>query len=348
MKFSAHQIAELLDGEVEGNPEAQIKELAKIEEAATGSLSFLANPAYTEYIYSTNATAVIVANSFKPEKSLPPDLTLIKVEDPYAGFARLLEAYNKLKYDRTGIEPGSFVSEEAQIGSDVYIANTVVVEKNAVIEDGVKLFPHTYIGEGAHIGEGTILHTGVKIYADCRIGKHCIFHGGVVIGADGFGFAPNQGNYNKVSQIGNVVVEDNVEIGSNTTIDRATLGSTFIRKGVKLDNLIQIGHNVEIGENTVIAAQSGIAGSTKIGKNCMFGGQVGITGHITIGDRVKIAAQSGIASNIPDDTILQGSPAIAAGEFKRSYVRFRKLPDIATKLDDLEKELKRLQNDITS
>lgn len=338
MEFSALQIANLLGGQVEGNPEATVSALAKIEEGTPGSLSFLANPAYTAYIYDTQATVVIVNESFVAER--PVTSTLIRVADAYQAFAQLLELYNQLKYSKTGIEQPSFISGSAKIGENVYVGAFAYIGDNVEIGDNVKIFPHSYIGDNVKIGSNSMLFAGVKVYADCTLGAHVTLHAGVVIGGDGFGFAPNQENsYNKVAQIGNVIIEDHVEVGANSTIDRATLGSTIIRKGVKLDNLIQVAHNVEIGENTVIAAQTGIAGSTKIGKNCMIGGQVGIVGHLKIGDNVKIAAQSGVSSNVKEDSIIQGSPAFAVGDYKRSYVYFRNLPNLAEDVKKLKEQV---------
>ena len=342
MIFTARQIAGILNGIVDGNPDAQVSTVSKIEEGTPGSLSFLANPKYTDYIYTTNASVVIVGKDFVPQQQL--NTTLIRVDDAYQSFAKLLEYYNKLNKDKKGREEQSYVSPSAKIGNNTYIGAFVYVGENAVIDDNTKLYPGTYIGDDVKVGTNTTLFQGVKIYHGCVIGNDCTLHAGVVIGGDGFGFAPNaENNYSKVPQIGNVVIEDRVEIGANTTIDRATLGSTIIRKGVKLDNLIQIAHNVEIGENTVIAAQTGVAGSIKIGKNCMIGGQVGIIGHITIGDKVMIAAQSGIGGNLKDGEIVQGSPAFAVGEYKRSYVVFRKLPELNAKIAELEKKLKELK-----
>lgn len=336
MEFTAAQIAELLGGEVVGNPEIAVNSLSKIEEGHHGSLSFLANPQYTPFIYSTNASIVIVNNDFEPEQSIQS--TLIKVPDAYAAFAKLLDFYNTVKNNKTGIEQPSFIADSSSIGIDAYMGAFAYVGERCRIGNNVKIYPHVFIGDDVTIGDNTTLFAGVKVYAECVIGSDVTIHAGSIIGADGFGFAPNSENsYNKVAQIGNVIIEDHVEIGASTTIDRATLGSTIIRKGVKLDNLIQIAHNVEIGENTVIAAQSGIAGSTKIGKNCMIGGQVGIIGHLKIGDNVKIAAQSGVGKNIKDGEIMQGSPAFSHGDYVRSYAIFRRLPDFTTRLNDLEK-----------
>jgi UDP-3-O-[3-hydroxymyristoyl] glucosamine N-acyltransferase len=341
MEFFAKQIAELLGGEIEGNPEVKVNTVSKIEEGQQGSLTFLANPIYNEYIYTTKASVVIVNNTFTPEKSIPPSCTLIKVENAYHSFAKLLEIYNQLLTQKSGVEAMSFVAPTAKLGTGVYIGSFVYVDENAVIGNNVKIYPNSFIGSNVHIKDNTTIFSGANIYAQCKIGENCVLHSGVIIGGDGFGFAPNsENNYSKIPQIGNVVIEDFVEIGANSTIDRATLGSTIIRKGVKIDNLIQIAHNVEIGENTVIAAQTGVAGSTKIGKNCMIGGQVGIVGHITIADGVKIAAQSGIGASIKEEnSIWQGSPAFSIGDYKRSYVGFKNLPSLKQKIDSLEKEL---------
>lgn len=338
MKFSALQIATMLGGTVEGDNDVLVHNLSKIEEGTPGTLTFLANPKYTSFIYETAASIAIVSNDFIAEKSLPSGLTLIRVADAYGSFAKLLEAYNQLTKKSAGIHPSAVVSETATIAEGVYIGPQVVISDRVSIGKESIIHAGTFIAEGVLIGEKSELFAGVKIYRDCKIGNHCTLHSGVVVGGDGFGFSPNsENNYSKVPQIGNVVLEDHVEVGSNTTIDRATLGSTVIRKGVKLDNLIQIAHNVEIGENTVIAAQTGIAGSTKIGKNCMIGGQVGIVGHISIADGTKIAAQSGIGQTINEpNTIVQGSPAFSIMDYKKSYVGFRKLPEIMKRLDDLE------------
>jgi len=340
MQFSASQIAGMLSGEVVGNPEVTVSSLAKIEEGKPGTLTFLSNPKYTEYIYSTGASVAIVASDFTPEKSLPAQLTLIKVADPYACFAKLLEAYNQLRQPQAGISKMAHVSASAVVADEVYMGEFVSVGERVSIGKGCKIYPQVYIGDGVQIGDGTTVYPGVRIYADCVVGNHCTLHSGVIIGADGFGFAPNaENNYAKVPQIGNVIIEDHVEIGANTAIDRATLGSTIIRRGVKLDNLIQVAHNVEIGENTVIAAQTGIAGSTKIGRDCMIGGQVGIVGHITIADGTKIAAQSGIGHSIKDPgTIVQGSPAFAIMDYKKSYLGFMKLPELMKQLDTIKKK----------
>ena len=345
MEFSAEQIAQLLGGTVEGSGDVKVNNLSKIEEGKPNTLSFLANPKYTEFIYTTNASIVIVANSFKAEHELPATCTLIRVEDPYQSFAILLEQYNQITNNKTGISKTASIPDSASIGSDCYIGDYVSIGENVTIGNNVKIHAGCCIADSSQIGDDSILFSNASIYSNCVIGKSCTIHSGVVIGSDGFGFAPNsENNYKKVPQIGNVIVEDHVEIGSNTCIDRATLGSTIIRKGVKLDNLIQIAHNVEIGENTVIAGQTGIAGSTKIGANCMIGGQVGIVGHLKIANGVKIAAQSGIESSIEQEgEIVQGSPAFSIGKYKRSYVLFRSMPKVKAKIDELEKELKELK-----
>jgi len=349
MKFSAQQISEILQGTIEGEPTTMVSSLSKIEEGKPGSLSFLANPKYAEYIYSTEASIVIVNQDFKADQRLSRSLTLIRVKDAYSAFGKLLSIYNQINNNHSGISKSAQISKSAKIGKDVYIGAQAIIEEDVVIHDGAKIFPSTYIGNKVEVGKKSVIYAGAKIYSETLVGNEVVIHSGSIIGADGFGFAPNsENNYQKVPQIGNVIIEDHVEIGANTCIDRATLGSTIIRKGVKLDNLIQIAHNVEIGENTVIAAQSGIAGSTKIGKNCMIGGQVGIVGHLEIADEVKIAAQSGIGHSIKEKgAIVQGSPAIPIGDFKRSYVHFRSLPDLHRKITELEKQLIALKSSVS-
>jgi UDP-3-O-[3-hydroxymyristoyl] glucosamine N-acyltransferase len=338
MKFTAEQIAGILEGEVEGNPEVEVSTLSKIEEGKEGSLTFLANPKYTSYIYTTEASIAIVGKDFTPDQDV--NVTLIKVEDAYKAFSTLLEYYNQIKQNKSGIEQPSFVSESSKIGSDIYLGAFSYIGENVIIGDNVKIYPNCYIGDNVTIGNGTILFAGAKVYSDCIIGKQCVINSGTVIGADGFGFAPNEsGSYDKVPQIGNVILEDNVDIGANSTIDRATLGSTIIRNGVKLDNHIQIAHNVEIGQNTVIAAQTGVAGSTKIGENCQIGGQVGVAGHIVIGNNVRVQAQSGIGRNIKDGETLQGSPSFNYGDWNKSYVYFKNLPKLAKTINELEKKV---------
>ena len=336
MEFTASQIAGILEGEVEGNPEIAVHKLSKIEEGEAGSLSFLANPKYTQYIYRTEASIIIVNKDFVPEQEVKP--TLIKVDDAYKSFSKLLEYYNQVKSNKSGIEEPSHISDTATYGSGFYLGAFSYLGNNVRIGDNVKIYPNAYIGDNVTIGDHSIVFAGAKIYSESKIGHHCVIHSGVIIGADGFGYTPDEnGELSKVPQTGNVIIEDYVDVGAGTTIDRATLGSTILRRGVKLDNQIQIAHNVEIGEHTVIAAQTGVAGSTKIGKHCMIGGQVGIVGHITIGDRVKIQAQTGISRNIKDDEVLQGSPAFAYGDYNKSYVHFRNLPKLVKRIEELEK-----------
>ena len=338
MKFTAAQIAVILEGEVEGNPEIEVSKLSKIEEGGPESLSFLANPKYTQFIYTTKASIVIVNKIFKAEKEIHS--TLIRVEDAYKSFSKLLEYYNQVKMNKTGIESPVFISKSATYGENIYIGAFAYLGENIKIGNNTKIYPNVYIGDNVVIGDNVILFSGAKIYSDTLIGDNCVIHSCAILGADGFGFAPNeQGEFIKVPQTGNVVIEDNVDVGAATSIDRATLGSTIIRKGVKLDNHIQIAHNVEIGKNTVIAAQTGIAGSAKIGENCMIGGQVGIVGHITIGNNVKIQAQSGIGRNVKDNETLQGSPALPYSDYNKSYVHFKNLPKTMNRINILEKTI---------
>ncbi len=345
MKFSAQQIADVLQGSVDGDPQVEISTISKIEEGQSGSLSFLANPKYTQYIYTTEASAIIVAEDFVAEKEIKA--TLIRVPDAYNSFATLLAYYqNMIRKEKHGREQNVFVHPTAKVSDDIYLGAFAYVGENVKIGKNVKVYPHVYIGDNVEIGDNTVIYQGVKIYHDTKIGGNCTFHANVVIGSDGFGFAPQSENdFRKVPQVGNVVIEDKVEIGAGSTIDRATIGSTILRQGVKLDNLIQIAHNVVIGENTVIAAQSGVAGSTHIGKNCMIGGQVGIIGHLKIGDGVMIAAQSGIGNNVKDGEIIQGSPAFSVGDYRRSYVMFRKLPDLNQRVSSLEKKIQDQQKE---
>jgi len=343
MKFTAEQIAEILEGEVVGNPNAEVFKLSKIEEGQEGALTFLSNPKYQSFIYTTKASVTIVNSTFVPEAVLTT--TLIKVEDAYSAFTKLLEFYNQVKLNKTGIEPLSFIDESAQYGVDLYLGSFSYIGKNVVLGNNVKIYPNSFVGDNAVIGDNVTIFAGGKIYSETVIGNNCTIHSGAIIGSDGFGFAPNaDGTYKKIPQIGNVVIEDDVEIGACTTIDRATMGSTIIRKGVKLDNQIQIAHNVEIGENTVIAAQTGIAGSTKIGKNGMIGGQVGFAGHITVGDNVGIKAKSGITKNVKDGQIMQGSLAFGYTDFSKSYVHFKNLPKIVAELEELKKEILNQKN----
>ncbi len=334
MEFSAQQIAELLQGEIIGDSEIKVNTISKIEEGTPGSLSFLANPKYTKYIYDTKASVVLVNNDFIAEKDITA--TLIKVTDAYKAFASLLEIYQQYKENKTGIAESSVIEKTANLGENLYIGANVYIGNHSKIGANCKIYPNTYIGDNVTVGEGTTLFSGINIYSECVIGKGCTIHAGVTVGSDGFGFAPqNQAEFKKVPQIGNVIIEDHVEIGANTAIDRATMGSTIIRRGVKLDNLVQIAHNVEIGENTVIAALSGVSGSTKIGKNCMIGGQVGFAGHLTISDNVKIGAQSGVHKNLPEGAVVQGSPVVGYREWYRIASVLQKLPEIYRKIQKL-------------
>ncbi len=338
MKFSAKQIADLLEGKVEGNSDVKVNNISKIEEGKEGTLSFLANPKYTQYIYTTEASVVLVNKDFKPDKEVKT--TLIRVADAYQAFASLLEVYQQYKNNKTGISERANIETSSKIGKDVYIGAGAYIGENTIIGNNTKIYPNSFVGDNVVIGENTIIFSGTNIYSESIIGNNCTFHSGTVIGSDGFGFAPQEGTeFKKVPQIGNVIIEDNVEIGANTTVDRATIGSTILRKGVKLDNLIQVAHNVEIGENTVIAAQSGMAGSAKIGKNCMIGGQVAIAGHITVADNVKAGAKTGIAQSVKNEgAILQGVPAMELRSFYRSAAVFKILPDIKRKIDKLIKK----------
>jgi len=337
MKFTAQQIANILEGDVVGNPEEEVSKLSKIEEGEKGSLTFLSNPKYNSYLYTTEASVTIVNKSLELEKDVTT--TLIKVENAYESFSKLLEFYNQVKNNKSGRENPHFISDSAKVGEDEYIGAFAYIGNNVIIGNNVKIYPQAYIGDNVIIGNNVTIFSGTKIYSETQIGNDCTIHANSVIGSDGFGFVPNeQGELNKVPQTGNVIIEDNVDIGAGCSIDRATLGATIIRKGVKLDNQIQIAHNVEIGKNTVIAAQTGIAGSTKIGEYCMIGGQVGISGHLTLGNNLKIQAQSGISKSLKDNEVVQGSPAFGYSDFNKSYVYFRNLPKIASVVNKLEKE----------
>jgi UDP-3-O-[3-hydroxymyristoyl] glucosamine N-acyltransferase len=338
MEFTAQQIAEALEGSVDGNTEEKVSNVSPIEQGQAGTLSFLSNPKYTDYIYSTNASIVIVNEDFKPDK--PINSTLVRVKDAYQAFASLLSMYEQAKPIPVGIDEMSKIHAGAKIGKDVFIDTFAVIGRNAKIGDKVQIHAQTYIGDYVTIGDGSIIYPGVKIYHDCHLGKQVTIHANAVIGADGFGFAPKKGeNFQKIPQVGNVIIEDHVEIGANTCIDRATMGSTIIKEGVKLDNLIQIAHNVVIGEHTVMASQTGISGSTKVGKDCMFGGQAGSAGHITIGDNVKVGAQAGIGGNIKSNEIVLGSPAINYSVERRAMIAYRNLPEMWRKINKLEKLL---------
>jgi len=342
MQFTAQQIGNLLNGSVDGDPDVTVNQLGKIEDAGKGSLSFLANPKYEHFLYDTHASIVIIADSLKLSAPVNPATTLIRVKDPYSAFSVLLEMYNTFKLEKTGIEEPSFIHPSAKIGKNVYIGAFSYIGQNVVIGDNCRIYPQVYIGDNAETGKDTTLFAGVKVYFDCKIGERVIIHSGTVIGSDGFGFAPQpDGTYSKVSQIGNVIIEDDVEIGSNTTIDRATMGSTIIRQGVKLDNLIQLAHNVEIGKNTVIASQTGISGSTKIGEQSIVGGQVGIVGHVTLAKGTQIQAKSGINRSIDEEgKKWAGSPASSYTNHMRAQVVLNRLPDLERKIEELERLLK--------
>lgn len=344
MQFTAKDIAFMLNGTVEGDPLVVANHLAKIEEGSTGSLSFLANPKYEQYLYTTNASVVIVNNDLKLTAAV--NTTLIRVENAYSSFTLLLEQYNTIKLNKSGIEEPHFIHASAKIGDKPYIGAFSYVSQGVIMGDNCKIYPGCYIADNVKLGNNVTLFPGVKVYFDCIIGDNVVIHSGAVIGSDGFGFAPNaDGSYNKIPQIGNVVIEDNVEVGANTTVDRATMGSTYIRKGAKLDNLVQIAHNVDIGTNTVIAAQAGIAGSTKIGESVMLGGQVGVVGHISLANGTKIQAQSGVSRTIKEEgKSWAGSPAIGYTADMRSNVVVSRLPELERRVHELEKIIKELKN----
>lgn len=345
MEFSAKQIAEFIHGVIVGDKNATVHTFAKIEEGVPGAISFLSNPKYTHYIYETKSTIVLVNKDFEPER--PVNATLIKVDNAYESVAKLLTLYEMSKPKKTGIHPLACIDPTAKIGKDVYIDAFAYVGANAVIGDGVALHPHATVCENAVIGENSILYPNVTVYHDCRVGKRCILHAGSVVGADGFGFAPSPEGYEKIPQIGIAMLEDDVEIGANTCVDRATMGATIVHKGVKLDNLIQIAHNVEVGSHTVMASQVGIAGSTRVGEWCMFGGQVGLAGHIRVGNHVNIGAQSGIPGTVKGDNLtIMGSPAIDAKQFFKSSVIYKKLPDMYQTLNRMEKEIEELKKQL--
>lgn len=342
MEFSAKQIAEFIGGRVEGNEDAKVNTFAKIEEGQPGAISFLSNPKYTHYLYDTKSSIVLVNEDLELEKFV--EATLIRVKNAYEAVAKLLQLYDSMKPKKKGIDPTASVASSAVVGKDVYVGPFAVIGEGAVVGDGTQIYPHTVIGDGVKVGSGCLFYPHVTIYQGCRIGNNVTIHAGTVIGADGFGFAPNVDGYEKIPQIGIVIIEDNVEIGANTCIDRSTMGQTVIHKGVKLDNLIQVAHNCEIGENTVMSAQVGIAGSTKVGSWCMFGGQVGLAGHITIGDHVNLGAQSGVPSSIKPNQTLIGTPPMEPTPYFKSQAIFRKLPDMYKELNALRKELEELKN----
>lgn len=341
MDFSVGQIASLLHGEIIGDETVKVNNLSKIEEGKPGCLTFLANEKYTHYVYSTGASAILVRRDFAPEHEVKA--TLIKVDDPYACIALLLNMIDQIRTRRTGIENGCHISDSANVSGAAYIGAFAYIGENVSVGENSSIYPQVYIGDNVKVGKNCIIYPGVKIYRDCVIGNNVIIHAGAVIGADGFGFAPQNGTYMKIAQIGNVVIEDNVEIGANTTVDRATMGSTRVKQGTKLDNLIQVAHNVEVGANTVIAAQAGIAGSAKVGDNCMIGGQVGIAGHISIGNRVNIGAQSGIPNHVAENSNILGCPAIPIKDFARQVVLLKRLPELNDTVKRLQKELEQVK-----
>ena len=341
MEFTAKQIADFIGGRVEGDENAAVHTFAKIEEGQPGAISFLSNPKYTHFLYDTKSTIVLVNDDLKLEQSI--SATLIRVKNAYEAVAKLLQLYASMQPKKTGIDSLAFVSPKATIGKDVYIGAFACIGDGAVIGDGTQIFPHVVIGDGVKIGAGCLLYPNVTIYQGCQLGANVTIHAGSVIGADGFGFAPNVDGYEKIPQIGVVIIEDNVEIGANTCVDRSTMGATVLHKGVKLDNLVQVAHNVEIGENTVMSAQVGIAGSTKVGSWCMFGGQVGLAGHITIGDHVNLGAQSGVPGSLKPNQTLIGTPPMEPTPYFKSQAIFRRLPDMYKELSALRKEIEELK-----
>lgn len=339
MELTASQLAAIVNGTVEGDENVKISTFARIEEGHPGALSFLANPKYTHHIYSTESSVVLVRRDFQPEE--PVKATMIRVDDPYATVAHLLEMVTEMtKVDKTGVESPVFIAEGVEIPDDAYVGAFAYIGKGVKLGKGVKIYPQTYVGDNCEIGEDTILYAGVKIYQGCKVGRRCIIHSGAVIGADGFGFAPVDGGYEKIPQTGNVEIDDDVEIGANTTVDRAMMGATKIGKGVKLDNLIQIAHNCSVGEHTVMAAQAGVAGSAKIGAHCMVGGQVGFVGHIHIADGTQIGAQSGVSKGTKPGERIMGAPAVDMGEYARSLVHIKKLGSLYDRVKELEKKIK--------
>lgn len=343
IKFSAETIAGFLNGKVEGNAAVEVSSVSKIEQGKAGTLSFLANPKYSKYIYTTEASIVLINNDFVLEKETPT--TLIRVPDAYQAFAGLLELYAQSKTADSGIDSLAFIHETASLGEDAYVGAFAYIGKNVKIGKNAKIYPHAYIGNDTQIGDNITIFSGAKIYHECQIGSNCIIHAGAIIGADGFGFAPQtDSNYRKIPQIGNVIIENNVEIGANTTIDRATMGSTILHEGVKLDNLVQIAHNVEVGKNTVMAAMSAIAGSAKVGEFCMIGGQVGIAGHTTVANRTMVGAQAGVSSPVKKEgRVLLGTPAFDLRDARRSMVVFKRLPDMQSDITKLKKEIEELK-----
>ena len=344
MEFSAKQIAEYIQGVIEGDENATVHTFAKIEEGIPGAISFLSNPKYTHYIYDTQSSIVLVNKDFAPEKEVKA--TLIRVDNAYESLAKLLNLYEMSKPKKTGVDPLAYIAPTAKIGQNVYIAPFACVADGAEVGDNTVLHPHATVGTSAKVGSDCILYPHATVYHDCRVGNHCILHAGSVIGADGFGFAPSPEGYEKIPQIGIVILEDHVEVGANACIDRATMGATIIRKGVKLDNLIQIAHNVEVGSHTVMASQVGVAGSTKVGEWCMFGGQTGLAGHIKIGNKVNLGAQSGVPGSIKDGQNLIGTPPMELKAYFKSSAVFRKLPDMYHELNSLKKEIEELKKQL--
>ena len=346
MEFTAKQIAEFIKGRVEGNEDAAINTFAKIEEGKKGAISFLSNPKYTHYIYDTEASVVIVNDDLVLEH--PVDTTLIRVKNAYEAVAQLLQLYESMKPKKTGISPLASIAASAKVAENCYVGPFACIGENAEVGEGCQIYPHVTVGDGAKVGKNCLLYPNVTVYHACKIGNNVTIHSGAVIGADGFGFAPNAEGYDKIPQIGIVTIEDNVEIGANTCVDRSTMGSTYVRKGVKLDNLVQIAHNTDIGENTVMSSQVGIAGSTKVGSWCMFGGQVGLAGHITIGDKVFLGAQSGVPGNIKGGQTLIGTPPMEPKKYFKSQAIFRRLPDMYAQINELQKQVKELEEKLNA
>lgn len=341
MEFSAKQIAQFVQGVIEGDENATVNTFAKIEDGKPGAISFLSNPKYTHYIYDTESSIVLIDKSVELEK--PTKATLIRVDNAYECVAKLLQLYESMKPKKTGIDSLAFVSPSAKIGENVYIGAFAYIGDNVVIGDGCQIYPNVVICENAKVGNDCLFYPNVTIYHDCHVGNRVTLHAGSVVGSDGFGFAPSENGYDKIPQIGIVTIEDDVEIGANTCIDRSTMGSTYVRKGVKLDNLVQIAHNTDIGANTVMSAQVGVAGSTKVGQWCMFGGQVGIAGHITIGNKVFLGAQSGVPSSLKDDQTLIGTPPMEKLPYFKSHAIFQRLPDLYKQIQKLQKEVDELK-----
>ena len=344
MEFSAQQIAGFLNGTIEGDPNVKVSNFSKIEEGKPGTLTFLANLKYAHHIYNTEASIVLVNNDFKPEQ--PIRATLVKVENAYAALAMLLNLVEQSKSKKKGVDSTAFIAASATVSDDCYVGNFAYIGEGVKMGKNCMVYPHAYIGDHVTVGDNCVFYPHATVYENCTIGKNCILHAGSVVGADGFGFAPEGETYKKIPQLGNVIIEDDVEIGANTTIDRAVMDSTIIRRGVKLDNLVQIAHNVEVGENTVMAAQVGIAGSVKVGKHCMFGGQVGLAGHIHVADHVVFGAQAGVISDVKEATTLLGAPPINAKNFMRSSAIFNRLPDIYRSLGQMQREIEQLKKEI--